>query len=216
MVEESSDKIKPMNTYVYIDGFNLYYGALRKSKYKWLDLAKLCRTMLPYDNVVAIKYFTAKVSGNRRNPDSPIRQQLYLRALNTLPNVTIVFGHFLTHSVPMPISKSNPIRWVNVDKTEEKGSDVNLAAHLLRDGFTGLYELAVVISNDSDLREPVRIVRREMNLPVGIINPHQIHSKELQEFATFRKRIREGDLASSQFPETLQDAKGTFRKPRGW
>jgi uncharacterized LabA/DUF88 family protein len=116
----------------------------------------------------------------------------------------------------MPISNSNPIRWVNVDKTEEKGSDVNLAAHLLRDAFTGLYELAVVISNDSDLREPVRIVRRELNLPVGIINPHQIHSRELQEFATFRKRIREVDLVSSQFPESLQDAKGTFRKPRGW
>jgi len=72
------------------------------------------------------------------------------------------------------------------------------------------------MSNDSDLREPVRIVRQDLNLPVGIINPHQIHSRELQEFATFRKRIREADLASSQFPESLQDAKGTFKKPRGW
>ncbi|HEY6367487.1 MAG TPA: hypothetical protein VI585_22125 [Candidatus Binatia bacterium] len=93
---------------------------------------------------------------------------------------------------------------------------MNLAAHLIRDGFKGLYELAVIISNDSDLREPVRIVRQDLNLPVGIINPHQIHSKELQEFATFRKRIREVDLANSQFAETLRDEKGTFKKPRGW
>jgi len=206
----------PLRTFVYIDGFNLYYGALRKTQYKWLDLAAFCRRLLPKDNVAAIKYFTAKVAGNRRRPDSPIRQQLYLRALNTAPNVSIVFGHFLTHSVPMLVSNSNPTRWVNVDKTEEKGSDVNLAAHLIRDGFKRLYELAVIISNDSDLREPVRIVRQDLNLPVGIINPHQIHSRELQEFATFRKRIREVDLANSQFAETLQDAKGTFKKPRGW
>ena len=183
--------IKPLSTFVYVDGFNLYYGALRKTPHKWLDLAKFCRTLLPNDTVAAIKYFTAKVSGDRRSPDSPIRQQLYLRALNTLPTVTITFGHFLTHSVPMRLSDSNPIRWVKVDKTEEKGSDVNLATHLLRDGFKGLYEMAVVISNDSDLREPVRIVRQDLNLPVGIINPHQRHSKELQEFAKFIKRVRE-------------------------
>ena len=208
--------IKPLKTIVYVDGFNLYYGALRKTRHKWLDLAKFCQTLLPNDNVAAIKYFTAKVSGNRRDPDSPIRQQLYLRALATLPNVSVVYGHFLTHSVMMPETNSNPLRWVRVEKTEEKGSDVNLAAHLIRDAFRGEFELAVVISNDSDLREPVRIVRQELKFPVGIFNPHQTHSKELQEFATFRKRIRETDLASSQFPDPLQDAKGVFRKPRGW
>ena len=207
---------KSLKTYVYIDGFNLYYGALRKTRYKWLDLAKFCQTILPNDYIVEIKYFTAKVSGNRRNPDSPIRQQVYLRALNTLPNVSVIFGHFLTHSVPMTVSNANPIRWVKVDKTEEKGSDVNLASHLLRDGFKGQYELAVIVSNDSDLREPVRIVRQDLNLPVGIINPHQTHSRELQEFATFIKRVREVDLANSQFSDPLEDSKGTFRKPRGW
>ena len=207
---------KSLKTYVYVDGFNLYYGALRKTPYKWLDLAQFCQRLLPNDNVAEIKYFTAQVSGDRRSPDSPIRQQLYLRALNTLPNVTIIFGHFLTHSVHMRVSNSNPGRWTKVDKTEEKGSDVNLAAHILRDGFKGLYELAVVISNDSDLREPVRIVRQDLNLPVGIINPHERHSKELQEFATFIKRVREADLANSQFPDSLEDSHGVFRKPRGW
>ncbi len=207
---------RSLKTIVYVDGFNLYYGSIRKTKYKWLDLAKLCRAMLPNDDITMIKYFTARVSGNRRDPDSPTRQQLYLRALTTLPNVSIVFGHFLTHSVPMPVSNTSPVQWVRVDKTEEKGSDVNLAAHLVRDAFKGLFELAVVISNDSDLREPVRIVRQELNLSVGIINPHQSHSRELQEFATFIKRVRQADLVSSQFADSLQDARGTFHKPRGW
>ena len=203
-------------TYVYVDGFNLYYGALRGTRYKWLDLARFCQSLLPSDNIGAIKYFTAKLSGRRGDPGEPIRQQLYLRALGTLPQVSIIYGQFLTHSIPLPISGSNPTKWAKVDKTEEKGSDVNLAAHLLHDGFKKLYNIAVIISNDSDLREPVRMVRKVLGLPVGIINPHQSHSKELQEYATFVRRVRERHLAGNQLPLTLTDAQGTFSKPKGW
>jgi len=201
---------------VYVDGFNLYYGALRGTRYKWLDLAKFCQSLLPADNIGAIKYFTAKVSGRRGDPGQPIRQQLYLRALGTLPNVSVIYGQFLTHSIPLPISGSNPIKWVKVDKTEEKGSDVNLASHLLLDGFKKLYNTAVIISNDSDLREPVRMVREVLGLPAGIINPHESHSKELQEYATFVRRVRERHSAASQFHSTLVDAQGRFSKPKSW
>jgi hypothetical protein len=70
--------------------------------------------------------------------------------------------------------------------------------------------------NDSDLAEPVRIVSQELHMPVGILNPHQHHSKELQRYATFVKRIRQGHLLASQFPAILQDAKGSFSKPVDW
>lgn len=203
-------------TYVYVDGFNLYYGAVRGTRYKWLDIAKLCQILLPSDNIGSIKYFTAKVSALPGDPGQPIRQQLYLRALGTIPNVSIVYGHFLTHSVPMPIAGSNPAKWVKVRKTEEKGSDVNLATYLLHDGFKGLYDTAVIISNDSDLREPVRVVRQVLNLPVGIINPHETHSKELQQYATFVRRIRRSHLAASQLLPTLFDTQGKFNKPAEW
>jgi hypothetical protein len=72
-------------TYVYVDGFNLFYGALRRTPYRWLDLAKLCRLYFPSDDVRRIKYFTAIVSARPSDPDQPLRQQLYLRALQTLP-----------------------------------------------------------------------------------------------------------------------------------
>jgi hypothetical protein len=65
-----------------------------------------------------------------------------------------------------------------VDKTEEKGSDVNLASHLLRDAYGRRFEVAVLVTNDSDLAEPVRIVAQEIGLPVGLLNPHQFHSRE--------------------------------------
>src|SRR5206468_12438682 len=104
----------------------------------------------------------------------------------------------------MVLSGSNPPpQRVFVDKTEEKGSDVNLAAHFLRDAFLKNFEIAVLVSNDSDLAEPVRIVRRELGLPVGILNPHQIHSDVLRKLATFVKRIRQAHLISSQFPASL-------------
>lgn len=116
----------------------------------------------------------------------------------------------------MTLSGVNPAQKVWVDKTEEKGSDVNLAAHLVRDAFGKRFDVAVLSTNDSDLAEPVRIVTQELALPVGILNPHQYHSQELKRLATFVKRIRQSDLRASQFPATLADAKGTFHKPTSW
>lgn len=204
------------NTNVYVDGFNLYYGALKRTPYKWLDLAKLCQVMLPNDAIQRIYYYTARVSARPRKPSAPLDQQVYLRALRTIPNLSITFGHLLSHSIPMMLSNVSPPQRVWVDKTEEKGSDVNLASHLLRDAFQRRFDVAVLITNDSDLAEPVRIVRRELGLPVGILNPHERHSKILQQLATFLKRIRQGDLLASQFPSVMTDAKGTFRKPTSW
>jgi len=201
---------------VYIDGFNLYYGAVKGSPYKWLDLAALCRLMLPNDTIQSIEYFTAIVSARPHDPGLPVRQHVYLRALKTIPNLTICYGHFLTHSVRMVLTGSNPIKKVFVDKTEEKGSDVNIATHLLHEAYQKKFETAVLITNDSDLVEPVRIVRNLLNLPVGILNPQQHHSTVLKDVATFMKRIRQSDVAASQFPTVMKDAKGHFHKPAAW
>jgi hypothetical protein len=206
----------PPKTYVYIDGFNLYNGAVKHTTYKGLNLLKLCQQMLPSDNIDTVKFFTAALSGRPTDPDQPIRQQIYWRALRTIPNLSIILGQFTTHSKSMPITGCHPIQWLKVDRTDEKGTDVNLASHLLHDGFLRLFDVAVVISNDSDLREPVRMVREVLGKPVGVLNPHKTHSQELQEYATFKKRIRASDLAVSQFPDTLSDSHGIFRKPHAW
>jgi hypothetical protein len=203
-------------TNIYVDGFNLYYGSLKRTPYKWLDVSKLCQLMLPTDVIQSIKFFTANVSARPHDAHLPIRQQIYFRALKTIPNLTLVYGHFLTHSVPMILTGSNPVQRVWVDKTEEKGSDVNLATHLLHDGFKGLFDTAIIISNDSDLAEPVRVVKQVLILSVGILNPHQRHSQTLQQYATFVKRIRQNQLIASQFPNPMTDAKGVFHKPQGW
>jgi hypothetical protein len=102
-----------LRTIIYIDGFNLYYRALRGTPYKWLNLQALCIDLLdPSNNIEQIKYFTARVSG-RQDPDEPKRQHAYLRALDSLPRLEIFYGNFITKT-PMNRSASTPIcaRWI--------------------------------------------------------------------------------------------------------
>lgn len=206
-----------MKTNVYVDGFNLYYGAVRGTPYKWLDLHKLCTLLFPRNDIHRIRYFTALVKSNTNDPQKTQRQETFIRALETLPNLTVHYGSFLSSTVRMPMAHPQPgRRSALVVKMEEKGSDVNLASLLLMDGFRGDYEAAVVLSNDSDLVLPIRIVTEELKLPVGLLNPHERFSTELTKVATFRKQIRKGVLAASQLPGTLTDRHGTIRKPPDW
>jgi uncharacterized LabA/DUF88 family protein len=208
-----------MRANVYVDGFNLYYGCLKRTPYKWLDLSKLCQFLLPKSVALnEIKYFTALVSSRPNNPQQDIRQQTYIRALQTLPNVSVVYGQFLSHRVRMHLAYPPAVgsHSVEVIKTEEKGSDVNLATEILIDGFLQRYDMAVLVSNDSDLFAPINAVSKILGLPVGIFNPYPKSSRVLQSVASFIKPIRKGVLAASQFPVTLTDANGTFSKPGTW
>jgi len=208
-----------ISSVVYVDGFNLYYGAVKGTPYKWLDISKLCQLLLPKNQVSKIKYFTALVNPRPNDPEQPLRQQIYLRALKTIPNLEIIPGHFLTHIVSMPLANCPPENqeYAQVIKTEEKGSDVNIASHLIYDGCKGIYDVAIVISNDSDLVEAIKIVRNELNKGVIVLNPSPSKpSQELARYATFVKPIRQGVLAASQFPPQMLDQIGHFYKPIAW
>ena len=207
-----------MRAYVYVDGFNLYYGLLKKSPHKWLDLNALCRMLLPEYYVLKIKYFTALVNYRESNPHAHERQRIYLRALRTLPNVEVILGHFLTHPVNMVLESplSPEERIVRVLKSEEKGSDVNMASHLLLDGFRDRYDVAVVLSNDSDLGTPIAMVKDELNKKVGLLNPQKRPSMVLLELADFIRKVRSGVLEKCQFPQKIKDINGSVRKPKVW
>lgn len=148
-----------MKANVYVDGFNFCYGCVKNTPYRWLNLSTLCSLLLPGDNINRIRYFTARVQPRPDDPQSARRQATYLRALQTIPNLSVHYGHFLTNPVRLPLANPSPDgpRTVEVLRTEEKGSDVNLATYLLVDGFDGDYELAVITSNDSDLLEPIQV-----------------------------------------------------------
>jgi hypothetical protein len=87
----------------------------------------------------------------------------------------------------------------------------------VHDAHRNRFEAAAVISNDSDLKEAVRIVRREVGKIVGVFTPHRDrHSLQLKKTARFCRGIRVEVLRASLFPDELTDAKGVFRKPAGW
>lgn len=205
-----------------MDAFNLYFGALKDTPYKWLDLEKMCQLLLPNNAITSIKYFTAKISARPNDPQQPVRQQIYLRALSTISTVEIIYGHYLTHVVTMrlvsPIKNEfgHVINYVKVSKTEEKGSDVNLATALLNDAYLDLFDVAVVISNDSDLLAPIKIIRTVMGKKIGVLNPQKNSSRAIQPNVDFYKPIRTGVIADSQFPDSLTDGVGTFHKPPSW
>ncbi|MEZ4657773.1 MAG: NYN domain-containing protein [Caldilineaceae bacterium] len=207
--------LKLKKTVVYIDGFNLYYGALKGTPYRWLNPLALSHLLLPNHDVVQVKYFTALVTPRPANPDQATRQQTYLRALQTIPNLQIIYGHFLSHEIMMPLAPPRS-GYAKVIKTEEKGSDVNIAVHLLSDGFRNAYDAAVVVSNDSDLLPPIKFVKEELGKLVGILNPQKHPSVVLAATVHFVKNIRKGVLARSQFPATLTDADSRFTKPANW
>ena len=215
---------------VYIDGFNLYYGALKKTQLKWLDLEAWCAVMLPQYQVDQILYCTARVTPRASNPSVHVRQNAYLRALETLPKVRVLEGKFnvtTARMVRVPLltcdccTRSRTAcaccssTMVNVRKTEEKGSDVNLAVELVRDGFLDKYDAALVVSNDSDIQPAVDIVRGELGKHVIVADPR--NRKHPALLGDERRPVRAASLGRAQLPAAVVDAQGrTIRKPANW
>ena len=106
----------------------------------------------------------------------------------------LYFGHFLSHPVRAPIAQPiGNVRSATVIRTEETGSDVNLAVHLLNDGWLDAYDCAVVVSNDSDLAEAMRLVRQQDGKRIGLVTPGAGRtSQQLKRHADFSRRIRSG------------------------
>jgi hypothetical protein len=218
-----------LRTIVYVDGFNLYFRLIEKRPaLKWLNVKRLAETVLsPKNVIVAVKYYTARVSG-RLDPAAPARQQVYLDALQTVPEISIHMGSFLTSEKFAALVKPPEFRpritlpqpWpdvVKVLKVEEKGSDVNLASHLLLDAFQNNFDVAAILSNDSDLVEPIRIVSQIMKKPVGLLSPVANPTRDLGQAASFIKRISVSNLAASQFPDPVLRVDGRpVHKPTSW
>ena len=206
-----------MHTNFYVDGFNLYYRALRGTGFRWLDLRTLAETLFPHDAIGTVHYFTALLTRRPNDPTQPQRQQAYLRALATLPDLEIHYGTFRS-GTRWAAPTQNPSRTIEVFHTEEKGSDVNLAVQLMADAFNGKCEQAVVVSSDADFVNAMWYVRQELGLRVALVHPDRKRRppKQLSDAATYIKHLRASHLTKSQFPAQITDARGTFSKPPGW
>ncbi len=206
----------------YIDGFNLYYGIRNRgalnahkkpkptNKYKWLDLVALCKSLVSSCDIVKIKYFTARIEKCGSKTE---RQAKYLKIWEDNQLVEVIEGKYLRSNVKRPLSDGSGI--VEVVKDEEKGTDVNLASHLLIDGITNQYDKAAIISNDSDFAYPIEFVKNSLGKPVFIFNPQHNRSATLERIASVYKPIFDNTL--KQLPPTVKLSNGEVVEcPEEW
>jgi uncharacterized LabA/DUF88 family protein len=149
-----------------------------------------------------------------------IRQETYIRAIRTLPDAKVHFGHFNTKIVKgseLDASKRPTWRMIEVQTSEEKGSDVNLATYLLLDAFSRSYDAAIVISNDSDLLEPIMRVRQRFGVAVHVANPTRHLSRLLRSNSNSYISLTLADAQACQFADELRGPDGrVVRKPSRW
>jgi len=207
-------------TYVYIDGFNFEYAAFRCgpfARYRWLDLCSFSDVVLRRNDVVAVRFFTARLRPLAGDLRRHLQQAAYLKALTGLPRLSLHFGIFVRRRVTKRTTRRMPgvPAKVEVWDIEEKGTDVNLASFLVRDGFRDEYDVAVVVSNDFDLQTPIRMVRDELGKQVGVIPVR--HTSVFARDADFALHVRGSHFRRSQLPRTVALADGTVvHKPPEW
>ena len=189
----------------YIDGFNLYYRALKQTKWKWLDLEALVKNLMPNHEILKIRYFTAIV----KNKEHELRQNAYLKALESRLNSKI--------EIHKGLFKEKGKTYI------EKQSDVSLGTYIIYDAFKLNYDCVLLISNDSDFYEPIKIVKTQLNKIVIVANPDRkkgfsYNFLELKDsFGISLKKIRMKALEKSQLPNPVILSNGKeIKKPNSW
>ena len=201
-------------TIIYIDGFNLYYGAVRNTPaLKWLNIAQFCKNLRPHDDIKTIRYFSALIEG----PTRP-NQDAYLKALSTTPLVEIILGKFKKKTVKCSVIGCTHAGGKWFDTREEKRTDVNIAIFMLDDAYRDLCDQFIVFSGDSDLVPAVNMIRvrfpkKRIIVYVPSQDPARGAAVELRTSAHINKTLPQQIIAKSQFPPQVPDGTGGLRQP---
>lgn len=240
-MQQGSKEQNALRTRVYIDGYNLYYGCLKRSPYKWLDPRALVECILPtilYERSGAairyefqaptIKYFTAPIlEAFANSEDSTACQAHYHAALEgQLPGqLQIIKGY---HDA----KRARAHRWeegkaardcekIEIWRLEEKQSDVALALHAYSDSIRKEVDQIIVITNDTDFAPAMRMIRDHTATIVGVIAPIRcgrgIVNAEIEKHAHWtRKHILDEEFARSQLPHMVRCKSRVVHKPITW
>jgi uncharacterized LabA/DUF88 family protein len=217
-----------LRTTVFIDGYNLYYGAVRRTSYKWLDIFKLFKEqlLLPDTELLEVRYYTAPVLGSLcDDPTSPQRQRQYLQALRKMypEKITIIEGKLIRGDSVLrltnPIPELPELDKVKVITLTEKKTDVNIATDMLVGAFTGQFEQAVLCSNDSDMEGALKAIRLHCpNIRIGLVaptaTPGRFISNDLKTQTHWSKTISPEEMALSQLPPKIRGT--SITKPETW
>lgn len=202
---------------VYVDGFNLYYGALIGSNNKWLDLQRYFTLLRQADDIKRIRYFTALVTGPTRG-----NQEVYLRALSTLPLVEVRLGRFKDKSFQCRVAACDYGGRRRFQQPEEKQTDVAIGVQILEDAYEDRCDRFVVVSGDSDLLPAINAVKRlfpkkEIVIYVPSRDKTRGSATELRAAANKDRTLPQALLRRSQFAASIPDGYGgQIVKPESW
>ncbi|EJC77950.1 Protein of unknown function DUF88 [Rhizobium leguminosarum bv. trifolii WSM2012] len=229
-----------MRAIFYIDGFNFYHARLRKNRqFRWLNVHALAQALATADDpnttIDLVNFYTAYVSG-KIDPAAVGKQQAYLAALKSTGAIAIHSGNFTISNrwvklVHPPMAKPDGYVWpqpypefVYVATPQEKGTDVKLGVHLVRDAFQNAFDVAYVLTNDTDLVEPIRIATEDLGKTVVVVAPvlpqqanRPVPAPSLTKVASKVAYITDADLAAAQFADPLPRGKmKPLTKPVNW
>ena len=229
-------------TAVYIDGYNLYYGRLRNTAFKWLDVVVFFENLLkvhdPSATLEVVKFFTAPALARfaSHGSDSVQAQQSYHRAMQLArpERFELVCGvhSFDKHGTLLPTfvegQPYNRLERTRVWKLEEKKTDVNIAMAMYRDAAKARYQQLVICSNDSDAEPALQALREDfLNLTIGVVtpvppadpqksSPRGVSTSLAQHAHWVRRYMLDKELADAQLPVKVPTSKKPIRKPGYW
>jgi len=214
-------------TIAYVDGYNLYYGLLKGTSWKWLDLEAFVKAQLRDDHeILVVKYFTAPIKTYPHDTAAVDRQKIYLQALSASGRTNVHLGYYSKNATLFPAydeecknCEKNPQEkgMLRVVKLEEKQSDVNIACAMLTDAFNDVADSFVLVSGDTDFITPVSILRKKLKKNVIVLNPHTRRS-DLERFASYYRDIPRDLPARCQLPDAIPVGThgNMIRRPAAW
>ncbi len=190
-----------MRTWLYIDGNHLHHAAFRETDLATLNPVALVEQAFPDNGIHCTKFFATSLSKADFTAEQVAVQRGYWSLLRSLPNFYLIEGRFRRRALPV----------ADGFRIEERGSDVNLTAHLLSDLMLGCFDAAIVVTGNPDLALPVRLARQFSGLPVGVLNPQRLSGpgrpmarpcSELRAAASFYQNgVTWSQLRRAQFTE---------------
>jgi hypothetical protein len=206
-----------VRTVVYVDALNFYYGSLKGSGWKWLNLQQVFERLLSHDHLVKVHYCTAMIQGPGWQ-----RQQAYLDAMHkACPKVQVTFGNMKKRQRVCGVRTCNK-PGAKFWHPEEKRTDVNLAVHMVDDAYQGLCDRMVLVTGDTDLVPPIQLIRGrfpQLDLRVYVPAAHKLR-KEVHELAQHVHRLKmlpRPLLRQCLLPETVEHPDDRLiREPSEW
>lgn len=243
---QGTPELEPLRTRIYIDGYNFYYGCLRGTPHKWLDLLPLFEkhilpsalvkdgdghvrrsTLLPSPS---IKFFTAKIIESvARAPDSVSSQARYHTALRKLHDgrIEMIEGYYAVNKMKVkivdaedPDKAPRECQEIQAWKVEEKQSDVNLALQAYHDAITGQIDHAVIVTNDTDIAPALEMIRAHTNVLIGVVVPTTDHTRppntDLVKLAHWTRRHINSSELAACQLPRVIQGKRPTTKPESW